>query len=89
MTDHSSPERPPSGDAGYLVHTDGGASPNPGPGGWGAVIDLPDGGTRELSGAEGATTNNRMEITAALEALRSIPSGSRVVVVTDFVAVSP
>src|SRR5689334_16893599 len=67
-----------------LVWTDGACSGNPGPGGWGAIVVPPDGGEPvELSGGDPATTNNRMEYTAALEALRSLPAGSRVCVVTD------
>lgn len=58
----------------YLIHTDGACRVNPGPGGWGAVIQLKEGETvlreRELSGGEApTTTNNRMEMTAALKAL--------------------
>jgi ribonuclease HI len=65
------------------VYTDGGCRPNPGPGGWGAVILEPGRKPRELSGGEAATTNNRMELQAAIEALRSLPHPSRVEVVTD------
>jgi ribonuclease HI len=66
-----------------LIWTDGACSGNPGPGGWGAVVVGADGGEVELSGGDAATTNNRMEYTAALEGLRSLPAGSRVCVVTD------
>ncbi len=67
-----------------VIWTDGACSGNPGPGGWAAIVIPPDGGDPvELSGGERATTNNRMELTAALEGLRSLPDGSRVVVVTD------
>jgi ribonuclease HI len=67
-----------------LVWTDGACSGNPGPGGWAAiVVPHDDGDPVELSGGEPATTNNRMEYTAALEGLRSLPDGSRVCVVTD------
>jgi ribonuclease HI len=67
-----------------LVWTDGACSGNPGPGGWAAIVVGPD-GTRpvELSGGAPHTTNNRMEYTAALEGLRSLPAGSSVCVVTD------
>ena len=52
------------------VWTDGGCKPNPGPGGWAAILRY--GGTeRELSGADPATTNNRMEMTAAINALEA------------------
>jgi ribonuclease HI len=67
-----------------LVWTDGACSGNPGPGGWAAIV-VPAGESEplELSGGEPATTNNRMEYTAALEGLRSLPAGSRACVVTD------
>jgi ribonuclease HI len=67
-----------------LVWTDGACSGNPGPGGWAAIVVPHDGGEPvELSGGDPATTNNRMEYTAALEGLRSLPAGSRACVVTD------
>ena len=66
-----------------LVWTDGACSGNPGPGGWAAIVVAPGGETVELSGGERHTTNNRMEYTAALEGLRSLPSGSSACIVTD------
>jgi ribonuclease HI len=54
----------------YLVFTDGAARRNPGPGGWGVVILTPEGEVVELGGRAGHTTNNKMEMTAAIEALR-------------------
>jgi ribonuclease HI len=67
-----------------LVWTDGACSGNPGPGGWAAIVVPPGGGEPvELSGGEAHTTNNRMEYTAALEGLRSLPDGSSVCIVTD------
>ena len=55
------------------IYTDGACSGNPGPGGWGAIIV--DGGIeREISGGEPSTTNQRMELRAAVEALRALPS---------------
>ena len=66
-----------------LVWTDGACRGNPGPGGWAAVVVAPSGQIAELSGGEAWTTNNRMEYTAALEGLRSLPPGSRACVVTD------
>jgi ribonuclease HI len=67
-----------------LVWTDGACSGNPGPGGWAAIVVPADGGEPvELSGGDPATTNNRMEYTAALEGLRALPAGSRVCIVTD------
>jgi ribonuclease HI len=66
-----------------LVWTDGACRGNPGPGGWAAIVVPPGGEALELSGGAAATTNNRMEYTAALEGLRSLPAGSRVCIVTD------
>jgi ribonuclease HI len=67
-----------------LVWTDGACRTNPGPGGWAAiVVDGQGGRPVELSGGAPQTTNNRMEYTAALEGLRSLPAGSRVCIVTD------
>ncbi|MCQ8780735.1 ribonuclease HI [Mangrovibrevibacter kandeliae] len=50
------------------IYTDGACSGNPGPGGWGAILRF-DGQQKEISGGEAVTTNNRMELTAAIEAL--------------------
>ena len=68
-----------------IVYTDGGASPNPGLGGWGALLVSPahGGAERELYGAEPDTTNNRMEITAAIQALRALKYPCRVELHTD------
>ncbi len=66
-----------------LVWTDGACQGNPGPGGWAAVICWEDGVVEEHSGGLALTTNNIMEMTAAIEGLRAIPAGSRVCVVTD------
>ncbi len=64
------------------IWTDGGCKPNPGPGGWAAVLRF--GATeRELSGGEKATTNNRMELTAAAAALEALKRPCTVVVNTD------
>ncbi|MBN2311859.1 MAG: ribonuclease HI [Candidatus Hydrogenedentes bacterium] len=64
------------------IYTDGGCVPNPGVGGWGAVLVYGD-ITKELSGGEPQTTNNRMELTAAVRALESLKRTCRVVVYTD------
>lgn len=64
------------------IYTDGGADPNPGPGGWGAVLIHPQ-KTRELSGGEPDTTNNRMELTAAIEALRALKQPCVIDLYTD------
>ncbi len=65
-----------------MIWTDGGCKPNPGPGGWGAVLVF-RGRERELSGAEMKTTNNRMELTAAACALEALTRPCRVVLHTD------
>lgn len=64
------------------VYCDGACAGNPGPGGWGAVL-IVNRRRKEISGGEKETTNNRMELTAAIEALRSLPDGSDVYVFTD------
>jgi len=64
------------------IHTDGGCEPNPGPGGWAAVLEM-DGIERELSGSSPATTNNRMEMQAAIEALRTLTEQCKVELFTD------
>jgi ribonuclease HI len=68
------------------IHTDGACSGNPGPGGWGAVLTC--GPLRkEISGGEPETTNNRMELTAAIEALRALQRPAEVELFTDSVYV--
>jgi ribonuclease HI len=68
----------------FVVWTDGACSGNPGPGGWAAIVIPPDGGDPvELSGGDPQTTNNRMEFTAAIEGLRSLPDGADVLITTD------
>ena len=60
------------------IFTDGACSGNPGPGGWGAILRAETNGgtrTREINGGETETTNNRMELTAAIEALRALKGG--------------
>ena len=53
------------------IYTDGACSGNPGPGGWGAILRY-NGLEKELSGGEGQTTNNRMELTGAIMALEAL-----------------
>lgn len=72
----------PPGSRAVEIWTDGGCRPNPGPGGWGALLKFGD-AERELSGGEAATTNNRMELTAAAEALEALSRPCRVVLHTD------
>jgi ribonuclease HI len=64
------------------IYTDGACRGNPGPGGWAATLSHGE-HFRELSGAEAATTNNRMELTAVIEALSALKRESRVRVFTD------
>jgi ribonuclease HI len=64
------------------IWTDGGCKPNPGPGGWAAILRFGS-AERELSGADPATTNNRMELTAAAEALEALTRACTVVLHTD------
>lgn len=71
-----------SGEGPIHIWSDGSCAPNPGPGGWGAIIEA-DGQRQEISGAESASTNNIMEMTAAIEALRHTPEGAQVHVTTD------
>jgi ribonuclease HI len=64
------------------IWTDGGCKPNPGPGGWAAILKYGE-HVRELSGADPATTNNRMELTAAIQGLAALKRPSRVLLHTD------
>ncbi|WP_183486275.1 ribonuclease HI [Martelella radicis] len=66
------------------IFTDGACSGNPGPGGWGAVLRYGD-KERELSGGEALTTNNRMELMAAIEALKALKQPCAVSLYTDSV----
>lgn len=64
------------------IWTDGACSGNPGPGGWGALMRT-NGVDTELHGGEPATTNNRMELMAAIAALESHPAGAKIILHTD------
>ena len=76
---------PSAPDADYIIHTDGSCLRNPGgAGGWAAVIETTaTGAVEEKSGGAPETTNNRMELTAALMALSAVPEGARVALYTD------
>ncbi len=65
-----------------VIYTDGACRGNPGPGGWGAVLTT-DGHEKEIKGAEAETTNNRMELTAAIRALAALKRPCNVRVYTD------
>lgn len=70
-----------------FAYTDGACSGNPGPGGWGVLLQAMEGGAvvkeRTLSGGEALTTNNRMELMAAISALESLSRATDITVVTD------
>ncbi len=74
-----------------FAFTDGACSGNPGPGGWGVVLQAKDGDAllkeRELCGGAAETTNNRMELTAAIEALETLERESKITLITDSVYV--
>ena len=65
-----------------VIYTDGACSGNPGPGGWGAVLSW-NGVEKELHGGDPATTNNRMELTAAIQALETLSRPAQVRLHTD------
>jgi len=64
------------------IYTDGACSGNPGPGGWGALLIFAD-NEKELSGGDSETTNNRMELTAAIEGLKALNRRCQVDLYTD------
>lgn len=70
-----------------FAYTDGACSGNPGPGGWGVLLQAREGGAvvkeRELKGGAAETTNNRMELLAAIHALEALDRPSAITVVTD------
>ena len=71
-------------DTHIIVFTDGASKGNPGPGGWGVVIVLPDGRVTELGGGAALTTNNKMELTGAIKALARLEAvGGSVAIYTD------
>jgi len=66
-----------------VAYTDGGCVGNPGPGGWGVQLEYPDGRVVELGGAELETTNNRMELRAAIEAARAVAGWPTATIIAD------
>jgi ribonuclease HI len=68
-----------------IIHTDGACSGNPGPGGWGAILEW-NGHRKELKGGEPETTNNRMEMMAAIKALEALKRSDKdIILITDSV----
>ena len=65
-----------------VIHTDGACKGNPGPGGWGVLLSS-DGGEKELFGGEALTTNNRMELTAVIEAIGALKRPCQVTLYLD------
>ncbi|HNW71335.1 MAG TPA: ribonuclease HI [Candidatus Paceibacterota bacterium] len=70
-----------------IIYTDGSSLGNPGPGGWGSIIVMPEGKVIELGARDAQSTNNRMEMTAAIEALKEIekrkPKIKNIIIHTD------
>jgi ribonuclease HI len=77
-TIHDSPSTPKQ----VTIYTDGACSGNPGPGGWAALLIYGE-QQKEISGGEADTTNNRMELKAAIEGLKHLKTGCHVTLVTD------
>jgi ribonuclease HI len=73
----------PTYNAPIEVYADGACSGNPGPGGWGVILRWPHGLEKEFSGNESYTTNNRMELTAAIKGLEAIVPQAKVALYTD------
>jgi|TARA_B110000881_G_C18348244_1_gene400114 ribonuclease HI len=71
----------------YKIYTDGACSGNPGPGGWGAVIFDQEDNQKNISGSEKDTTNNRMELLAAIMALKKVKANSEITIYTDSIYV--
>ncbi|MBT2131408.1 ribonuclease HI [Aliiroseovarius lamellibrachiae] len=71
----------------FFAYTDGACSGNPGPGGWGALLQAKEGGkvikTRELKGGQAVTTNNQMELMAAIMSLETLGKPCAITVITD------
>src|SRR5579864_7177435 len=78
----STPDAPPPERAAVDIFTDGACRGNPGPGGWAAILRYGD-TEKELAGGEPATTNNRMEMSAAIAALEALKRPCRVRLYTD------
>jgi ribonuclease HI len=73
---------PPAAPQSVVIYTDGACSGNPGPGGWGAILTMGE-ARKEISGGEADTTNNRMELMAAISALEALKKRCAVTLYTD------
>ncbi|HEX8550043.1 MAG TPA: ribonuclease HI [Abditibacteriaceae bacterium] len=82
LFDDVTEEIKPTAKSTALIWGDGACSGNPGPGGWGAIVEE-NGARRELSGGRARTTNNQMELQAVIEALKAVAPGTRVEICTD------
>jgi ribonuclease HI len=82
VTERAAPEGEPTTPGAVEIFTDGACSGNPGPGGWGAILRF-GGAEKEISGGEALTTNNRMELLAAIASLETLKRPCAVVVHTD------
>ena len=67
----------------FIIYTDGACLGNPGPGGWAALLISKNSETKKIFGSDILTTNNRMELTAVIEAIKLAPKNSNLVVFTD------
>ncbi len=83
QSDYTPPDPTPEASKAWACWTDGACEPNPGAGGWGYRLISPNGQVVERIGGEPLTTNNRMELTAILEALHALPDGCEVTVISD------
>jgi len=81
-TASTSAKAPAEREGGWKIWSDGACSGNPGPGGWGTIVEGPE-GRQELSGGWRRTTNNRMEMMGAIVGLETVPRGERAVLTTD------
>jgi ribonuclease HI len=79
----ASMQDPAEGVGGPIAYTDGSCLGTPGPGGWGVHVEFPDGRVVELGGGEASTTNNRMELRAAIEATRVVAGQPTATIITD------
>ena len=67
----------------YIIYTDGACLGNPGPGGWAAILINTKAEKKKIYGSNESTTNNRMELTAVIEAMKFVPKDSNIIIFTD------